>query len=94
MPKLSLSQTAINLLEAANQDDPDVDNAITLRQEALAYAVLAVAEELRQLRGAVSGVQEVMRDQDGIGAGDHMRWINDWLKNIAEKAQLRIQRCV
>ncbi|MGW4157507.1 hypothetical protein ACWEDF_30615 [Micromonospora chersina] len=86
MPKVSLSETAINLLEAANQNDPNLDNATTLRQEALAYAVLAVVEELRQLRGAMSGVQEVLRDQNGIGAGDHMRWINDWLKDIAEKS--------
>ncbi|WBB66909.1 hypothetical protein [Micromonospora sp. WMMD812] len=86
MPKVSLSETAINLLEAANQGDLDLGDNAGLHRQALTYAVLAVAEELRQLRGAVSGVQEVLRDQNGIGAGDHMRWINDWLKDIAEKS--------
>ncbi|NED58714.1 hypothetical protein G3I24_48495 [Micromonospora aurantiaca] len=51
MPKVSLSQTAINLLEAANQDDLDLGDNAALQREALTYAVLAVAEELRQLRG-------------------------------------------
>ncbi|MGC4758820.1 hypothetical protein [Micromonospora trifolii] len=73
MPKVSLSQTAINLLEAANQDDLDLGDSADLHRRALTYAVLAAAEELRQLRGAVSGVQEVPRNQNGIDAGDHTR---------------------
>ncbi|SIN14453.1 hypothetical protein SAMN04489832_3412 [Micromonospora cremea] len=83
---MSLSETAINLLGAANQGDLDLGDNADLHRQSLTYAVLAVAEELRQLRGAMNGVQEMLRDQSGIGAGDHMRRINGWLKDIAEKS--------
>lgn len=52
-------------------------------QIALTHAVLAVAAELAGLRDKVDQAGQNLEDQDGYGAGMHLRNISDWLEKIA-----------
>lgn len=86
MPRTpSKAQRAEMLLNAAQDSDLDPNDAAVMRQEAIVLAMLAIAEEIAEVRGHIGGVQRALEDTEGFGAGLHLHYISDWLKDIAEK---------
>jgi hypothetical protein len=65
------------------QGEPN--NAAVMRQEATVLAMLAIAEEIAQAREYIGGVKMALEDNDGFGAGLHLHYISDWLKDISER---------
>lgn len=55
-----------------------------LVQVALTHAVLAVADELADLRKQVTDVVTNLEDQDRYPAGQHLRNISDWLEKLVK----------
>jgi len=79
---------AVASLQAAEDESTSLSGgAAELTQYNLAVAqvqaVLAVADEVRALRAAVSDVSSSIANLDGEHS--NLRWINDALKDIAEK---------
>jgi hypothetical protein len=79
---------AMASLQAAENEATSLSGgAAELTQYNLAVAqvqaLLAVADELHGLRRAVNDVSASIGNLDGEHS--NLRWINDWLKEIAEK---------
>jgi hypothetical protein len=83
--KTSLAQLAVELLEnsrAPGTTDPD---AARWRQEAQVVAMIAIAEELSEIKGYLGNVKDALEDQDGFGVGTHARYAGDWLEKISDR---------
>jgi hypothetical protein len=78
-------QHSLGLLAAIVRDGVDPDTAAVLRQEASVHAMLAIAEELADLREQVGTVRLALEDAAGNGAGLHLHYISEWLKDISER---------
>lgn len=77
------------LVFAADQDEKTGNLTLSadgFRQASLVYAVLAVADELRQVHEEVSRVATYLTGPHGSDVGTSLYYINDWLKDIAEKS--------
>ncbi|SCG60237.1 hypothetical protein [Micromonospora inositola] len=85
MAKPTARTIVLDLLGDAHSDDVTAAEAEEHRHEALVYALLSVADEIRELRHAVSGVEVALKDQSGFGVGTHARYISDWLEKIASR---------
>ncbi|MGV9212991.1 hypothetical protein ACTFTM_14130 [Micromonospora sp. RB23] len=80
--------TAADYLRSAEKRDDELGvklDSNDLRRYGAAYAALAVAQELSDLREAVSGVEGALKDQDYIGIGAHARYISEALEKIAKR---------
>jgi hypothetical protein len=71
--------------EAQRKSDLTDEQRAALRLEAVTYAVLAVADELGELRGAVANVEDALEDQSGFGVGSHLRHVADLVEKIADR---------
>ncbi|MFD6661724.1 hypothetical protein ACFWDK_05085 [Micromonospora chalcea] len=80
-------ELALTYMNSAGEDREDghEQSARDSVQEALVHAVLAVADELRELREAINGVEDALEDQDNFGVGTHARNISDALEKIAKR---------
>ncbi|MET8093707.1 hypothetical protein [Micromonospora sp. NPDC005220] len=85
MAKPTNRSIVTSMLEVAGSDDTEPADAAVYRQQALVYALLGLADEVRDLREAISGVEGALEDQDGHGVGTHARHISDWLERISKK---------
>lgn len=86
MPKLDPVARAENYIALAQESDTAPEKAQALRLEAVTLGLLAVANEIRELRGAVEAVAEALHDPHGGGnAGASLYHMSDWLKKIAER---------
>lgn len=86
MPKLDPIARAENYIELAQDSDTSPEKAQILRLEAVTLGLLAVANEVRELREAVSWAGEALHDPHGGGsAGASLHYISDFLKKIAER---------
>ncbi|PWU44263.1 hypothetical protein DLJ46_26940 [Micromonospora globispora] len=85
MADLTARQMVHSLLDTAHSDGVSVGEAQDCVQEALIYALLSVADEIHELRGAVNGVEDALEDQERFGVGTHARNISDWLEKIAKR---------
>ncbi|WP_422749477.1 hypothetical protein [Micromonospora sp. WMMD1219] len=86
--RVDYKATAADYLRSAERRNDELGvklDADDLRRYGAAYAALAVAQELGELRDAVSGVESALKDNDNIGAGDHLKYISDWLNKISRK---------
>ncbi|MFI7593357.1 hypothetical protein [Micromonospora sp. NPDC049359] len=85
MAKPTARQIAYDMLTVADSDDATPDDKVAHRHAALVYALLALGDEIRDLREAVNGVGGALTDQDHIGIGAHARYISDALEKIAKR---------
>ncbi|MEU1245438.1 hypothetical protein ACWD8I_20975 [Micromonospora arida] len=79
---------AADYLHSAEKRDDELGvklDSNDFRRYGAAYAALAVAHELSELREAVSGVESALKDQDHIGVGAHARYISDALEKISKR---------
>lgn len=68
--------------EAKVDDETPPDVLVGLAQT---HALLAVFTQLRDLRGDVAGVEQALKDRDGFGPADHLRYVSEWLEKIADR---------
>lgn len=79
---------AADYLRSAEKRDDDLGvklDSNDLRRYGAAYAALAVAQELAELREAVSGVERTLTGPHGGDAGLSLYYISDWLEKIAKR---------
>ncbi|MGW0215547.1 hypothetical protein ACWDXH_14250 [Micromonospora chokoriensis] len=79
---------AADYLRSAKERDDELGGSLNvsdLRRYGAAYATLAMAQELSDLREALSGVEGALKDQDHIGIGAHARYISEALERIAKR---------
>lgn len=68
-----------------NREGEERARVSDLRRYGAAYATLAEAQELSDLREALSGVEGALKDQDHIGVGAHARYVSEALERIAKR---------
>jgi hypothetical protein len=78
-------QTAADLISEARAEENPQQSAV-LREYASTMALLAVAEGLSGIREQLVEVTDALEDQNGFGAGGHLRNISDWLEQIAKRS--------
>jgi hypothetical protein len=82
---MDLREIAIDRLTRCEDADLDADEASEYRQEALAYAVLAVVDELRDVREAIGGIEGRLTDPAGGSVGTNLYYLTDFVKELGKK---------